>query len=66
MTGTVRKKPVFVVRKDIRGGWGWALKSSNGMYLGCSAYPYTRRRDCIRAIDAVLIAIFDGDIEVEG
>ena len=65
MTGVVRDKPVFVVRRDINGGWGWALRSSNGMYLATSAYPYTRRRDCLRAIDTVLLAIFDASIEVE-
>jgi len=65
MTGVVLPKPLFSVRKDRNGQWYWTLQSRNGMYIAQSTYPYTRRRDCVRAIDAVLIAIFDANVEIE-
>ena len=65
MTGVVLPKPLFSVRKDRNGQWYWTLQSRNGMYLATSAYPYTRRRDCLRAIDTVVESIFYADIQVE-
>ena len=56
------KKPIF----DVFGAgecWHWHLVSTNGTVIATSATSYTRKRDCIRAIDAVLIAIFDADIQ---
>lgn len=59
----IRKRPVF----EVSGGgdcWHWHLVTPNGAVIAASAKPYTRRRDCLRAIDTVLLAIFDADIEV--
>jgi len=68
MTGAVRDKPVFRVVHGISLAghfWYWVLESRNGKEIGVSVRHYTRRRDCVRAIDTVLMAIFDASVEVE-
>lgn len=44
--------------------WHWHLVTRNGAVIATSCKPYSRRRDCLRAVDTVLIAIFDADIRV--
>lgn len=56
-------KPKFVVSGADQ-CWYWDLISANGIPLARSRSNYTRRRDCLRAVDTVLLAIFDADIRV--
>lgn len=56
------KKPVFEVFGSGQ-CWSWHLVSANGTVIAISTTSYTRKRDCLRAIDAVLIAIFDASIQ---
>lgn len=60
------KKPTFVVYQDLAGEWRWRLQHRNGRNIADSGESYTRKRDCLRAVDAVLLAIFDADIQVRG
>ena len=60
---STKRKPVFeVYRRD--GLWLWSLKSSNGVEMCEGTCYYQRKRDCLRAVDTVLVAIFDADIRV--
>lgn len=58
------KRPAFIVH-GAGECWHWRLVMENGVVIATSSHPYTRRRDCLRAIDAVLMAIFDADVRVE-
>lgn len=58
------KKPTFTVYKDRRKQWRWHLQHRNGRIIADSSESYTRRRDCLRAVDTVLVAIFDADVRV--
>lgn len=55
------KKPTFVPYKA-RDGYRWHLLARNNKIIAESGEAYTRKRDCLRAIDAVVHAIFDADI----
>lgn len=59
------KQPTFTVYRDAAGQYRWRLTAANGRTIADSAEAYTRRRDCLRAVDTVLAAIFDADIVVE-
>jgi len=41
----------YRVYKDAAGGWRWRLVAANGKIVADGAEGYTRRRDCIRAIE---------------
>lgn len=58
------KQPKFTVYMDAAGLYRWSLVSANGRVIADSAESYTRKRDALRAVDAVLMAIFDAQIEV--
>lgn len=55
-------KPTFKPYRA-KDGWRWRLVARNGRIIADSGEAYTRKRDALRAIDTVLIAIFDGHIE---
>lgn len=56
-------KPTFEVSR-LFGGWIWQLQMPNGICIADSTRAYSRKRDCLRAIDRVLMAIFDADVKV--
>ena len=56
------KKPTFKVYRTVLGGWRWRLLAKNHRIIAESGEAYTRKRDVMRAIDAVLLAIFDADV----
>ena len=58
------KKPTFIVYQDRAGEWRWRLQHRNGRVIADSGEGYTRKRDAMRAVDTVLLAIFDADIRV--
>lgn len=58
------RKPTFTVYQDAAGQWRWRLQHKNGRIIADSGEAYTRRRDCLRAVDTVLMAIFDADVQV--
>lgn len=60
----MKRQPRFVVYQDDLYEYRWRLLAANGQIIADSAEAYTRRRDCRRAVDAVLMAIFDAQIVV--
>jgi len=47
------------VYEDVAGEWRWRLVASNGKIVADGGEGYTRRRDCLRAIDTVRHIIGD-------
>lgn len=58
---TKPKKPTFEAYRA-KDGWRWRLLARNNRIIADSGEAYTRKRDVLRAIDTVLLAIFDADI----
>ena len=56
------KKPTFVVYRA-KDGWRWHLLARNNRIIAESGEAYTRRHDVYRALDAVHLAIFDGNVK---
>ena len=56
------KKPTFTPYQA-KDGWRWRLLAKNHKVIAESGEAYTRKRDVMRAIDAVLLAIFDSDVQ---
>ena len=58
------KQPTFVVYRDRNRQYRWRLLARNNKIIADSGESYTRRHDCLRAVDTVLEAIFQADIQV--
>ena len=41
---------VFHIYRDVRNEWRWYLRSPNGTRLATSGEGYTRKNDCVSAI----------------
>ena len=54
-------KPRFV-KYRAQDGWRWHLQHRNGRIIAESGEAYTRRASLDRAIDSIVVAIFDADI----
>lgn len=52
------KKPTFIPYRA-KDGWRWRLLARNGRIIAESGEAYTRKRDALRALDTVYLAIFD-------
>jgi uncharacterized protein YegP (UPF0339 family) len=52
-------KPVFRVYKSVLGSWCWELRAANGAVIAVCAKPYPRKRNAVRALNAVYMAIFE-------
>ena len=59
------KQPTFTVYRDRNRQWRWSLRARNNNIIAVSGESYTRRHDCLRAVDTVLECIFNADIRVK-
>ena len=50
----------FRIYRDQAGQYRWRLRAANNRIIADSGESYTRRRDCVRAIESVRKAVFGG------
>jgi uncharacterized protein YegP (UPF0339 family) len=55
---------VFHVYQDVRNEWRWYLRSPAGAQLATSGAGYTRRADCVAAIQRLQAAFRREDAEI--
>jgi uncharacterized protein YegP (UPF0339 family) len=58
-------RPIFKVYRFKR-YWHWILKASNGQAYAKSVTPYTSKRGCVRAVEAMQNLVPMCRIEVDG
>jgi len=59
------KRPVIEKILDVGGEWRWRLRAANGQIIATSGEGYTRKADVERAIDTVVHAFTECEIEAE-
>lgn len=62
----VKRNVKFSVYEDKRGEHRYRVTHGNGKIIADSAEGYKRRSSAFRAIDALITAISDGKVVVEG
>lgn len=59
------KRPIIEKYEDKAGEWRWRLKAANGQIIATSGEGYKTKSNADRAIDTVVYAFSECEIEAE-